>query len=184
MPIYEFFCPSKGKIYSFFARSLSFADKIPLCPDGKHLKMVKMFSGFSISGNNREEPIDENGSGKDDNPFSSLDDSQAQRVVRELEGAVSTMDDENPDPKQMGALMRRMCDLTGEKMDENMEEVVRKLEEGTDPQELEERMGDFDGQEGEGLDAENTDPVAAVRRKLGKKPVRDPVLYEFEDYAR
>lgn len=184
MPIYEFFCPSKGKIYSFFARSLSFADKIPLCPDGKHLKMEKMFSGFSISGNNREEPIFDNASGKDDNPFSNLDDSQTQKVMHELEGAVSTMDDENPDPKQMGALMRRMCDLTGEKMDEGMEEVVRKLEEGTDPQELEERMGDFDGQEGEGFDAENTDPVAAVRRKLAIKPVRDPILYEFEDYAR
>jgi len=184
MPIYEFFCPSKGKIYSFFARSLSYADKVPLCPEGKHLKMVKMFSGFSISGNNQEETNEESGSGNDDDPFSRLNESQTQKVMRELEGAVSKMDEDNPDPKQMGALMRRMCDLTGEKIDGGMEEVVRKLEEGTDPQELEERMGDFDMHGDCDNETENTDPAVAVRRMLRQKPVRDPILYEFEDYVR
>ena len=33
--------------------------------------------------------------------------------------------------------MRRMCDMTGEKMDGVMEEVVRKLEEGSNREELE-----------------------------------------------
>ena len=42
----------------------------------------------------------------------------------------------------MGALMRKMCDLTGEKMNGSMEEIVRKLEEGMDPQELRRQMGD------------------------------------------
>ena len=58
------------------------------------------------------------------------------------------MDEENPDPKQMGQLMRKMCEMTGERMDEPMEEVVRKLEEGMDPDALEERMGDFLGDDG------------------------------------
>ena len=31
------------------------------------------------------------------------------------------MDEDNPDPKQMGSLMRRMCELSGENMDEPME---------------------------------------------------------------
>ena len=44
-------------------------------------------------------------------------------------------------PRQMGSLMRKMSELTGESMDEPMEEVVRKLEEGMNPDELEERMG-------------------------------------------
>ena len=56
--------------------------------------------------------------------------------------------DDNPDPKQMGSLMRKMCEMTGERMDEPMEEVVRKLEEGMDPDELEDRMGDVLGDEG------------------------------------
>ena len=39
MPIYEFFSPTKGKIYSFFARSTSFSNKTPSCPDGKKNEM-------------------------------------------------------------------------------------------------------------------------------------------------
>lgn len=184
MPIYEFYCPSKGKIYSFFARSLSCAGEVPLCPDGKHLKMVKMLSGFSICGNNLEETNGESGTGHDDDPFSRLNESQTQQVMRELEGAVNTMDDDNPDPKQMGALMRRMCDLTGEKMDEGMEEVVRKLEEGTDPQELDDRMEGMDSLEDGDLKTSNEDSMNSTPRQLQKKLVRDPTLYEFNDFLR
>ena len=61
-----------------------------------------------------------------ENPMDDLDPQKAELLMRELEGATSQMDDENPDPKQMGQLMRKMCDLTGEKMDEKMEEVVRR----------------------------------------------------------
>ena len=50
MPIYEFLSPAKGKIYSFFARTSDYADKIPLCHDGKQYKMTKLLSGFSITG--------------------------------------------------------------------------------------------------------------------------------------
>jgi len=184
MPIYEFYCPSKGKIYSFFARSLSYAGEIPLCPDGKHLKMVKMLSGFSICGNHLEETNGESGAGHDDDPFSRLNESQAKQVMRELEGAVNTMDDDNPDPKQMGALMRRMCDLTGEKMDEGMEEVVRKLEEGTDPEELEERIEGMDAPDDGDLKSSNEDSMNSTSKQLQKKIVRDTNLYEFNDFLR
>ena len=50
-------------------------------------------------------------------------------MMKELETSISGMDEDNPDPKQMGSLMRRMCEMS-EHMDEPMEEVVRKLEEG------------------------------------------------------
>ena len=40
--------------------------------------------------------------------------------------------DEN-DPKAMARMMRKMSEITGEKMDGQFEEVVRKLEEGADP---------------------------------------------------
>ena len=55
MPIYEFFSPSTGKIYSFFARSTQYSNEIPICPDGKSKKMKKILSGFSITGNHSEE---------------------------------------------------------------------------------------------------------------------------------
>ena len=54
MPIYEFMSQNTGKIYSFFAHSPSYAEKIPLCPDGKKYKMEKVMSGFSITGRGKK----------------------------------------------------------------------------------------------------------------------------------
>jgi len=186
MPIYEFFSPKKRKIYSFFARSSDYADKIPLCPDGKQFEMKKLLSGFSITGQKSEtetEPGSDDNIGSE-NPFANMNEAQSAKMMKELEGAIGGMDDENPDPKQMGALMRKMCAMTGEKMDESMEEVVRRLEEGTDPNDLEERMSDFDFENNEQHlpDAdEKQDKTIAFSSKI---TFRDPYLYEFEDYLQ
>ena len=102
--------------------------------------------------------------------------------MNELESAVGGMDDDNPDPKSMGALMRKMCALTGEKMDEGMEELVRRLEEGTDPNELEERMADFDLDSSEEPTSEPGESKKAIQSLPPKKLLRDPVLYELNDY--
>jgi|TARA_B110000438_G_scaffold300895_1_gene354385 hypothetical protein len=192
MPIYEFYSPDSRKIYSFFARSLSCAEKVPFCPDGKKYRMRKVISGFSITGK-REEPEELPQVPNDpDDPFSGMDESKAQAAMQELEGAIEGMDEENPDPRQMGQLMRRMCDLTGESMDDPMEEVVRKLEEGMDPDELEDRMGDAfgddaaeNGMPGASPDAGDGDESGAkskLRRLMRRPLVRDPELYEFTDY--
>jgi hypothetical protein len=186
MPIYEFFSPAKGKIYSFFARTSDYADKIPLCPDGKQYKMTKLLSGFSITGQKNQTEIDSEDtiSSDNDNPFARMDEGQSAKIMRELEGAIGGMDDENPDPKQMGALMRKMCDMTGEKMDESMEEVVRKLEEGTDPEELEDRMSDFDSNMNDPNEKPSDESDERARLTPKKFTSRDPYLYEFEDYVK
>ena len=184
MPIYEFYSPAKRKIYSFFARSSDYACKIPLCPDGKEFKMIKLLSGFSITGQTSEaesEPISDTSSESED-LFSNMGEVQSAKLMKELEGAIGGMDDENPDPKQMGALMRKMCDMTGEKMDESIEEVVRKLEEGTDPNELEDRIIDFENnEENETNTDESNDKVKSISKKV---TIRDPFLYEFTDYLK
>ena len=192
MPIYEFMSQNTGKIYSFFAHSPSYAEKIPLCPDGKKYKMEKVMSGFSITGQKEEvAEIPAGGSGDDPNdPFAGMDPGQAEKVMKELEGAMGGMDEDNPDPKQMGQLMRKMCEMTGETMDEPMEEVVRKLEEGADPDELEDRMGDFLGDDQPndttgGNEEDSDDSVKSRLKKLMKKKiVRDPKLYEFSEYLK
>jgi len=74
--------------------------------------------------------------------------------------------------------------MTGENMDEGMEEVVRRLEEGTDPNELEERMSDFDfenNQQQQPDADEKQDKTKAFSKKI---TLRDPYLYEFEDYLQ
>ena len=186
MPIYEFFSPTTGKIYSFFARSTSFSDKTPLCPDGKKNEMKKILSSFSITGTLEDTSEEESGSDDSENPFDQLDPKQAELAMRELEGSMHGMDDENPDPKQRGSLMRKMCEITGEKMDGQMEEVVRKLEEGMDPDVLEDQIGDFMDKESDSENNTNEISQEDIRNKVKKmlhqKLFRDPELYEFSDH--
>ena len=150
--------------------------------------MKKLVSGFSITGNKEEPNADESIERPDqEDPFSGMSEAQTNAMMQEMEGAMQGMDEDNPDPRQMGSLMRRMCELTGEKMDEPMEEVVRKLEEGMNPDELEDRMGDFMGDEGEGdspteSDDKTADTKAKLRRIMKKRLVRDPKLYEFAEF--
>jgi hypothetical protein len=89
----------------------------------------------------------------------------------------------------MGRMMRRMAEMTGEKIDGEMEEVVRKLEEGADPESLEEQMGG--GADGE-ADMDGKEPglagikpkeqrEARARLKTPRGPaLRDPKLYDYE----
>jgi len=185
MPIYEFFSPETRKIYSFFARSIAYANEIPLCPDGSKFKMEKMFSAFSITGPGKEIDSEEVSSGESEaeDPFAGMSQDKANLVMQELENAMGGMDEDNPDPRQMGSLMRKMSELTGESMDEPMEEVVRKLEEGMNPDELEERMGDLDADETENSsDSENSNDSKLKRLFRKRKMFRDPKLYEFSDY--
>ena len=65
-----------------------------------------------------------------------------------------------------------------------MEEVVRKLEEGVDPNELEDRMSDFDLENNDQSDADEDQPNDKTKLVSKKMTVRDPFLYEFEDYLK
>ena len=118
-----------------------------------------------------------------EDPFAGMSQDKANLVMQELESAMGGMDEDNPDPRQMGSLMRKMSELTGESMDEPMEEVVRKLEEGMNPDELEERMGDLDVDETENSsDSEKSNDSKLKRLFRKRKMLRDPKLYEFSDY--
>ena len=181
MPIYEFYSPDNHKIYSFYSRTIKNSDIFPLCPDGEKLKMRKMVSAFSVTGNGGDG--DEVNDDSEVDPFSKLSDAQSSSAMKEMENAISGMDEENPDPRQMGSLMRKMCEMTGEKMDGVMEEVVRKLEEGANPEELEDSLGsameDADGDQ-DGVES----PMDGIfkKDKPSRHLARDPKLYEFEDY--
>ena len=208
MPIYEYYSPDTNKIYKFFAKTLAQKDVIPKCPDGEEHRMEKMLSGFAITGKTRK-------SKKEDDPgagglggMDDLDDPRVASLMKEMEHAVEGMDEDNPDPRVMGNLMRRMGDAMGEQFDPQMEEVVRKLEEGQDPETIEDQMEGMLGDEEDpmggmggmpgmggpdgvpGGDAENVEeakpPKMDIRgesRRLLRRlrpPVRDPKLYEYD----
>ena len=108
---------------------------------------------------------------------------KANYMMKELEKSVAGMDDENPDPKQVASLMRKMCEMSGEKVDAKMEEVVRKLEEGRDPAEIEQEMGDFlnESNDSEVKDDEGFSHQSQVKANI--KPIlRDEKLYDFNEY--
>ena len=80
MPIYEFYSPGTRKIYSFFARSPSYAEKTPFCPDGKKHAMKKLLSGFSITGVTRMPLTLPEVDGDSDDPFAGMDPNQAEET--------------------------------------------------------------------------------------------------------
>jgi putative FmdB family regulatory protein len=147
MPIYEYLCPACNRVFNFLSQSFD-PEKQPSCPKCGSTDMEKMISRFafvrstsSSSGSGLAEggPDGPGGPGGDD----PLDDP---RVEREMMRLMSDMEhiDEN-DPRQLGTLMRRMSEITGEPLDEEMEEAVRRLEAGEDPEKIEEDMGDLLG---------------------------------------
>ena len=73
--------------------------------------------------------------------------------------------------------------MSGEKVDAKMEEVVRKLEEGRDPAEIEQEMGDFlnESNDSEVKDDEGFSHQSQVKANI--KPIlRDEKLYDFNEY--
>lgn len=192
MPYYEFYSPDTNTIYTFFARSLSYSGCTPICPDPAHpgARMIKRPSRFALTGRAKEpkEPMPGADSGGD-----AFDDPRMERALAAMEKEFSGLDEENPDPRHLGRLMRRMSELTGESMPPEMEEMTRRLEAGEDPEKLEEQFGDAFGEEGgdpEGMGlpgmAGESGPESASKRRavlrLRRPPVRDTAIYEMADY--
>src|SRR5258708_21866558 len=169
MPIYEYYSPKTNKIYSFYAKTLAQGKTIPKCPDDPAYKMVKVMSTFAIATGGpktEESPATPDSPDAGDPP---VDDGRMDAAMGQLEKEMGSIDEN--DPKAMGRLMRRMSELTGEKLDGEAEEVVRKLEEGTDPEELEAQLGEMGGPEDE-MGGGGGFPG-------GRSPMRDPTLYDY-----
>jgi len=175
MPIYEFYSPDTNRIYSFFARSLAQGQLTPRCPDNPNARMERMISRFAVTGRAKE---------KSDTPegADSLD-PRMERVMAEMESEMSSMNEENPDPRQLGRLMRKMTEATGQKMPDAMEQMIQRLERGEDPETLEEEFGDSLENLGEefGEGAAGEEKAGALKLRRGR-PKRDPALYEMSDY--
>ena len=173
MPIYEFFCPDNRRIYSFFARSLRFADKVPRCPDHPKWKLEKMLSSFAITGN-REEPKADTGG----------DDAQMDAAMDVMEREFGSIaDSDNPDPRAVAKMMRRMGELTGGKMPAQMEEMIARMEKGEDPDKLEEDYGDALGELDAPTDSEGAEAGGKRLFRKRQKVTRDPTLYEMSEWV-
>ena len=190
MPIYEYYCPDNHTIYQFFAKTLAQGQSVPKCPDNPGYRMKKVVSAFAItSGGAKDESVENKPEAASGDP---AEDARMEAAMNAMEGEFSHVDEN--DPKAMARMMRRMSELTGEKIDGEMEEVVRKLEEGADPDSLEDQLGGGDEAgggmddpygEGMGMGGPGGGPAPdpkeprhrfKVRRTA---PRRDPKLYDY-----
>ena len=197
MPIYEYYCANNHTVYQFFAKSLAQGKLTPKCPDNVKWALKKTVSQFAFTGLAKEPQADADMSAGEGSP----DDARMEAAMSAMEKEFESVDEN--DPRAMARMMRRMSELTGEKIDGEMEEVVRKLEEGADPDSLEDSLGGADGEGGgEGEDdpygmggmggggggdgaGKNAGEKKEARmrwriRRATTAPRRDPKLYDYE----
>jgi hypothetical protein len=184
MPIYEYYCPDNHTIYQFFAKTLAQGKTVPRCPDNPKFRLKKLVSSFAVTSGGKQDESAEMKPGPA--PGDSAEDARMEAAMGAMEKEFSSVDEN--DPRAMARMMRRMSEMTGEKIDGEMEEVVRKLEEGADPDSLEEQLGgeapgepDPQGDEMGGPSAEPKDPKEPRHRFKARRlpPRRDPKLYDY-----
>lgn len=143
MPIYEYLCPPCNRVYSFLVQRPD-PERQPSCPKCGAAELRKQVSRFAFkrSGGGAAEA----GGGIEDGPGMGemgggpdLDDPRAEREMMRLMRDMEHLDES--DPKQLAQMMRRMSSVTGEPFDAEMEDAVRRLEAGEDPERVEEDMG-------------------------------------------
>lgn len=163
MPIYEFYCEDCNTIFNFFSKCID-TRKRPKCPKCKAKTLDRQMSAFAVTGRAREDGE------MDDLP---LDESKMERAMQMLAGEAENINED--DPRQAANLMRKLTDMTGLELGSGMEEALRRMESGEDPEQIEAEMGDM---------LENEDPFQLAARKGGRSgrrpaPVRDETLYDL-----
>ncbi len=146
MPIYEYLCPACNRVFSFLVKNVN-ERKEPTCPKCERGGLRKRMSKFAVMGVTRKSSADPAG-GKDEDG-DPLDDPRVEREMMKLMAQAEGIDEN--DPRQLGHLMRRMTEITGEPVEPEMEEAMRRLEAGEDPEKIEADMGDVLGEDETGL---------------------------------
>lgn len=165
MPIYEFYCRKCNTVYNFFSRTAD-TDKVPFCPRCKRVRLKRQMSVFAKVSGKREEGAEI------DAGMPPIDEDRMEKAMSMLAGEADRIGED--DPRQAAALMRKLSDATGLNLGPGMEEALRRLERGEDPDRIEEEMGDSLGDEDLFSLAKK-----AVRGKKGLRPSVDEKLYDL-----
>jgi putative FmdB family regulatory protein len=133
MPIYEFLCPQCNVVYSFLSRTAD-PGKIPACPKCGSTDLRRVPSRFGIGASPKKTQAARDADGPD------LDDPRVERELMRFASELEGMDEN--DPRQMARAVRKMAEISGEPITPTMEEMIRRLEAGEDPELVEEELGD------------------------------------------
>ena len=134
MPVYEFLCGACNRIYSFHSFKVD-TSKIPRCPKCGAEGLTRVPSSFGVRAGSPGGEEHSAGHGEPD-----FDDPRVEREMMRFAAELENMDEN--DPKAMAAAVRKMTEIAGEKVTPAMEEMIRRLEAGEDPERIEEELGD------------------------------------------
>jgi putative FmdB family regulatory protein len=162
MPVYEFYCADCHTVFNFLSRRVN-TDKRPACPRCGRPELDRQVSLFAFSKGSKDEPVE----GMPD-----IDEGRLEKAMMGLAGEMEGMDEN--DPRQMARFMNRLKEATGINLGQGMEEAIRRMESGEDPEKIETEMGDI-------FDQEAPFSLAGIRgmRRRIVPPSRDDTLYPF-----
>ena len=164
MPIYEFYCKDCHTIFSFFSKSVNTTKK-PKCPSCKTRTLSRQMSAFAITGKATED------GDMDDLPF---DEAKMEKAMNMLAGEAENINED--DPRQAANLMRKLTDMTGMELGPGMQEALKRMEAGEDPDAIEAEMGDLLEDEEPFLMPEKKGKAKGTKRAA---PKRDETLYDL-----
>ncbi|MBW1675027.1 MAG: zinc ribbon domain-containing protein [Deltaproteobacteria bacterium] len=162
MPIYEFYCEECNTIFNFFSRSVN-TTKRPLCPRCKQKKLKRQMSTFARLTGAKE------GGDLDDLP---MDEAKMEKAMNLLAREADIINED--DPRQAVSLMRKLSDVAGIGLGPGMEEALKRMEAGEDPEQVEAEMGDL-------LEQEEPFVIGEKKGRRVKRaaPHRDETLYDL-----
>ncbi len=164
MPIYEFYCPDCHMIFNFYSKRIN-TDKVPICPKCCKVKLQRKMSIFATShGFKNEEGAEE---------LPNIDESRLEKAMGIIAREAENINEEKPE--QAAKLMRRLTDMMGLKLGPGMEEALRRMEKGEDPEKIEEEMGDILEEEVPFVLKEGGSRLS----KYSRPPQVDETLYEL-----
>ncbi len=164
MPIYEFYCKDCNTIFNFFSKTVNTRTK-PKCPKCKTRTLERQISLVAFTGRAKEKDD------LDDLPF---DENKMEKAMRMLASEAENINED--DPKQAANLMRKLSGMTGLKLGNGMDEALRRMESGEDPEQVEADMGDI---------LENEEPFSLPGKKVKRTktkrraPLKDDTLYDL-----
>ena len=167
MPVYEFYCSDCHTIFNFFSRRIN-TEKRPDCPRCDRRALERQVSRFAISkGRQDDAPGD----------MPDIDESRMEQAMMQLASEADGLNED--DPRQAARMMRKLFETTGMAPGSGMQEAMRRMEAGEDPDQIEAEMGDL---------LETEDPFigpAGIKKGLKNlreqslRPQVDRTLYEF-----
>lgn len=164
MPIYEFYCDDCNTIFNFFSKTVNTTKK-PKCPKCKKKKLSRQMSAFSFTGKAKED------GDMDDLP---LDEGKMEKAMQMLAGEAENINED--DPRQAANLMRKLTDMTGLELGAGMQEALKRMEAGEDPDAIEAEMGDLLEEEEPFLLPDKKGGTGAKKRPA---PQKDETLYDL-----